>query len=207
MGKRSSIMYRSFINTTYPVKLGEDVGVGGYCKIFTHGSWQSVLEGYPVQFGPVTIEDNVWLPWDVFILPGVRIGKGSTIGARSLVRADVPRNSLALGIPAKVVRQPYPERPTKEERVQKMNGILADLKEHFEWIGTQVSVSQVGETSWTVRHGQDSVALVLERVEGFSPKQLVDLGRYVDTLNLDVAWQRELRSFLGRYGIRTEHAI
>lgn len=53
---------------------------------------------------PVTIEDNVWIGFDCCILPGVRIGAGSVIGARSVVDSDIPPNSLAAGNPAKVIR-------------------------------------------------------------------------------------------------------
>ncbi len=53
---------------------------------------------------PVVIEDNVWIGFDCCILPGVRIGSGSVVGARSVVATDVPANCLAAGNPARVVR-------------------------------------------------------------------------------------------------------
>lgn len=54
---------------------------------------------------PVTIEDNVWLGSDSTILPGVRIGKNSVIGAGSIVTKDIPANVVAVGNPCRVVRQ------------------------------------------------------------------------------------------------------
>lgn len=53
---------------------------------------------------PITIEDNVWLGGNVSILPGVTIGEGSIIGAGSVVHKDIPANSVAVGVPCRVVR-------------------------------------------------------------------------------------------------------
>lgn len=54
---------------------------------------------------PVIIEDNVWIADKVTITKGVRIGKGSIIGANSVVTKDIPPYSLAVGIPAKIIKQ------------------------------------------------------------------------------------------------------
>lgn len=54
---------------------------------------------------PVMIEDNVWIGFDCCILPGVHIGSGSIIGARSVVNTDIPPNCVAVGNPARVVRE------------------------------------------------------------------------------------------------------
>ncbi len=52
----------------------------------------------------VVIEDDVWIGRRVIILPGVTIGKGSVIGAGAVVSKNVPPYSVAVGNPAKVVR-------------------------------------------------------------------------------------------------------
>ncbi|MDO5602788.1 MAG: sugar O-acetyltransferase [Oscillospiraceae bacterium] len=54
---------------------------------------------------PVFIEDNVWLGAGTIVLPGVRIGKNSVIGAGSVVTADIPANVVAVGAPCRVLRQ------------------------------------------------------------------------------------------------------
>nr|WP_221394289.1 DapH/DapD/GlmU-related protein [Dyadobacter sp. NIV53] len=54
---------------------------------------------------PVYIEQNVWIGEMVTILPGVRIGRGSIIGANSVVSKTIPAFSIAVGTPAKVVKQ------------------------------------------------------------------------------------------------------
>jgi maltose O-acetyltransferase len=53
---------------------------------------------------PVVIGNNVWIGSRVMVLKGVSIGDNSVIGAMSLVTKDVPANSIAAGVPAKVVR-------------------------------------------------------------------------------------------------------
>lgn len=87
------------------IKIGNHVGIGGHSLIFTHGVWSNFLQGGPVSFGPVVIEDNVWLPWRVFVMPNVTIGANSIIGANSTVTKSVPAHSLAAGSPAKVIKE------------------------------------------------------------------------------------------------------
>jgi acetyltransferase-like isoleucine patch superfamily enzyme len=49
---------------------------------------------------PVIIEDNVWLGEFVSVLPGIRIGSGTIVGANSVVSRSLPSNVIAVGIPA-----------------------------------------------------------------------------------------------------------
>jgi acetyltransferase-like isoleucine patch superfamily enzyme len=53
---------------------------------------------------PVIIEENVWIGARAIILPGVRIGANSVIGAGSIVTHDIPPRVLAVGNPARVIR-------------------------------------------------------------------------------------------------------
>ena len=54
---------------------------------------------------PVKIGKNVWIGSDSTILPGVEIGDGAVIGAGSIVTKNVPANSIAVGSPARVIKQ------------------------------------------------------------------------------------------------------
>ncbi|MCM1138945.1 MAG: acyltransferase [Muribaculum sp.] len=54
---------------------------------------------------PVVIEDNVWLGYGVKVLKGVTIGKGSLIGACSVVTKDIPAGVVAVGTPCRVIRK------------------------------------------------------------------------------------------------------
>ena len=59
---------------------------------------------FPLVPKPITIEDQVWLAADVFVGPGVTIHQGAVIGARSSVFSDIPAWRVAVGNPAKPVR-------------------------------------------------------------------------------------------------------
>lgn len=52
----------------------------------------------------ITIGDDVWIGHGVTILPGVNIGKGCIIGAGAVVKNDIPDYSIAVGVPARVIK-------------------------------------------------------------------------------------------------------
>jgi acetyltransferase-like isoleucine patch superfamily enzyme len=54
---------------------------------------------------PIHIQPNVWIGFDACVLPGVTIGQGAVVGARSVVAADVPPFTVVAGSPARVIRQ------------------------------------------------------------------------------------------------------
>lgn len=54
---------------------------------------------------PITIEDDVWIGGNTTVLPGVRIGKSSIIGAGSVVTGDIPPGVMAAGNPCRVLRR------------------------------------------------------------------------------------------------------
>jgi acetyltransferase-like isoleucine patch superfamily enzyme len=137
MGKRTIVMEYSFLNPTKPITIGDDSGIGGHCLLFTHGSWLSQLEGYPVSFEPITIGKNVWLPWRVFILPGTTIGDNVVIGANSLVSGNIPSNVLIAGSPAKIIRENYPTRPNLVQKEEILNNILLDFIDYLQYNGFQ----------------------------------------------------------------------
>ena len=55
--------------------------------------------------GTVIIKKNAWLGEGVAVMPGGTIGENSVIGANAVVTKDIPDNSIAVGIPAKVIKQ------------------------------------------------------------------------------------------------------
>jgi acetyltransferase-like isoleucine patch superfamily enzyme len=54
---------------------------------------------------PITIEDDVWIGGRVTILAGVKVGEGSVVGAGAVVTKDIPPYSIAVGVPAKVIKR------------------------------------------------------------------------------------------------------
>jgi len=60
---------------------------------------------------PVHIQRNVWIGFDACILPGVTVGEGSVVGARSVVTEAVPPHTVVAGNPARLIRQLEPVQP------------------------------------------------------------------------------------------------
>lgn len=54
-------------------------------------------------FGPIKIGNNVHIGWDAIIMPNVTIGDNCIIGAGAVVTKDIPSNSVAVGVPARVI--------------------------------------------------------------------------------------------------------
>lgn len=113
------------INGPITVKGGAPCRIGKYCalgdglKIITsdHGSdlvnlnalLQKKITGSTghISKGGVTIGNNVWIGDEAIILSGVRVGNGAIIGAGAIVTKDVPRYSVAVGSPAKVIKERF----------------------------------------------------------------------------------------------------
>lgn len=66
---------------------------------------------------PVVLEDNVWVGFDAVVLPGVRLGRGSVVGCKTVVGTDVPPYGVVVGSPARVVRYLDAD-DTEEERAR-----------------------------------------------------------------------------------------
>jgi putative colanic acid biosynthesis acetyltransferase WcaF len=68
------------------------------------GSHDYQSESFDIFAKKIVIEDEAWLATDVFVAPGVTIGRGAVIGARSSVFSDMPAGMICLGSPAKPVK-------------------------------------------------------------------------------------------------------
>ncbi len=93
------------LNVNYAVTIGQQVGIGEHVAIWTHGAWLPVLDGFPADFGPVTIGDRVWLTGKCTVLPGRRIGHDVVVGMHALVNKNLPDGCLAGGVPVRVIRE------------------------------------------------------------------------------------------------------
>lgn len=63
------------------------------------------IGGPDIPAAPIRLHDNVWIGFDVCVLPGVTIGEGSVVGARSVVTSDVPAYMVVAGNPARPIRE------------------------------------------------------------------------------------------------------
>jgi len=119
------VRIRPSATVTYPwkVTLGDDVWIGDDVVIYSLGkiivgsnvvvSQKSYLcaathdyksRSFDMKESTIVINDEVWISTDVFVAPGVEIGKGAVVGARSSVFNDLPPMMVSMGSPAKPVR-------------------------------------------------------------------------------------------------------
>lgn len=88
------------------VTIGDRVQMGPSVSIYSATHDTSVLSRIKfVEYGlPVTIEEDCWIGGGTMIMPGVTIGRGTTVGAGSVVTKNLPPYSVAVGSPAKVIK-------------------------------------------------------------------------------------------------------
>jgi putative colanic acid biosynthesis acetyltransferase WcaF len=69
------------------------------------GSHDYTQAGFPLITAPIQIEKSVWIAAEVFIHPGITIGEGCVIGARSVVTKDMPEWTVCAGHPCKPIKK------------------------------------------------------------------------------------------------------
>jgi len=120
IGNHVGIFENTLINPNSPVTIGDEVGIGTEVMIWTHGAWLDVTQGFPSDFGPVTIGNNVWLPARTIMLPNTSIGDNCVIGIGSIITKPIPSNSMAAGSPCRVLRENYYPRPLDKDTLEKL---------------------------------------------------------------------------------------
>lgn len=98
----------SFINSNCKIRCKKNIQIGDNCAIshdVTIMDTDSHKINGKVKIEPVIIEDNVWIGTRATIMPGVTIQKGAVIAAGAVVTKDVPANTVAAGVPAKVIKE------------------------------------------------------------------------------------------------------
>lgn len=90
-----------------PITIGADVQIATNVQLLTpthpldaaqrRAKWEAAK--------PITLGDNVWLGGGVIVLPGVTIGENTVVGAGAVVTKDLPPNVLAVGNPARIIRE------------------------------------------------------------------------------------------------------
>ncbi len=130
LGSRTEIQpYALLMTYGGSIVMGEDCRVNPYCVLYGHGGLrigngvriaahtviipsshgfddlQVPMHQQPATSRGIVIEDDVWIGAGARIVDGTRIGTGSVIGAHAVVTHDIPPYSIAVGVPARVIRR------------------------------------------------------------------------------------------------------
>ena len=106
VGKNVVINFNANLVDDGEIFIGDDCMIGPNCNIVTSVHPVSPkLRKHKLQFNkPVHIGNNVWLGAGVTVLPGIKIGDNSIVGAGSVVTHDVEPNTIVAGVPARLLR-------------------------------------------------------------------------------------------------------
>jgi maltose O-acetyltransferase len=107
VGDRTFVNFNLVALDCAPIRIGADAQIGPNVQLLTAthplepGPRRDKWEGAQ----PITIGDNVWLGGGVIVGPGVTIGENTVVGAGAVVTSDLPANVVAVGVPARVLRE------------------------------------------------------------------------------------------------------
>lgn len=87
------------------ITIGDGVFIGPKCNLITINHDVNPENRSATYGRPIVIEDKVWIGINSTVLPGVRIGYGSIVGAQSVVTRDVPPMTVVAGNPARIIRR------------------------------------------------------------------------------------------------------
>ena len=96
IGEKTDIGAFTYINAKKGIIIEKNVQIGSHCSIYT----ESTIDN---KKGEIIIKENARIGTHSTVMPGVTIGKNSVVGAHSFVDKDIPDNSLALGVPIKII--------------------------------------------------------------------------------------------------------
>ena len=195
IGKHVGIFEKTIINPSDSVTIGDDVGIGGEVMIWTHGAWLDVMQGFPADFGPVNIGNNVWLPARSIVLPNVSIGDNTVIGIGSIINKDIPAGSLAAGSPCKVIKENYyPKKLNKEEKFKIIDNILKEWKILIEYKNKEIP---------NISYNKDKELLILNQLHENHDSNVTIFNlkkRTIEGYENDIS--EDLRDYLRRRGIK-----
>jgi len=223
VGEGSLIASRTLINTAREVVLERVSAISPGAMLFTHGFWQSVLEGYSVAFRGIRICENAWVGAGCQVFPGVTVGLGSVVMSNSTVIDDVPPFTLVGGVPARMIRSHIRRDVDRSEQTRTLLRLLVEFARELETKKCVVDgPSEEGVLSITLPEGQkrtlvlvasapppralppDSVCIVfghdVQAGEGGSTFDVVNKRFH----GVEDRLTHELRNFLRRRGIRFE---
>ena len=194
IGEGVGIFENTVINPSEPVEIGDYCGIGADVMIWTHGAWLDITQGFPAEFGPVKIGDNVWLPARSIVLPNVTIGNNVVIGINSIINRSLPDGCFAAGSPCKVIKENvYPKEISDTELGKMVRGILSDWMTLIQY---KLEGFDPPTISTSYYNKERKIKLILD--DGETIYDIVE--RTIEGGDNDIA--EDLRDYLRRRGIK-----
>ena len=103
IGKNVVIMNNCLMMSAGGITIEDNVLVAANCQLISNN--HDLEEHQIITCKPVHLKKNCWVGAGATVLPGVTIGENSVVGAGSVVTKDVSDNCIAVGCPAKVIKQ------------------------------------------------------------------------------------------------------
>ena len=97
LGENADIGAFTYINAKYGVEIEENVQIGSHCSIYS-------LSTIDDKQGRVVIKKSAKIGSHSVIMPGVTIGENAVVGAFSFINRDIPSNTVAYGVPVKIIK-------------------------------------------------------------------------------------------------------
>ncbi len=125
------------------ISAAKEITIADSCMLASHSyitdsDWHGIYDrSLPTgNVSPVVLEENVWIGDSAIVCKGVTIGKNSIIGAGAVVTSDIPANVIAVGNPARIVRELDTTRQmiTRKDRyadTETMTQVLAEAEKAF----------------------------------------------------------------------------
>lgn len=105
IGAGTYVNRSTFIDACSEIEIGERCMIGPFCYITDHDHDLAAPQAGALVSKPTRIEAGAWIGAHVTVLKGVTIGAGAVVGAGSVVTKSIPQRCVAIGNPARVLRE------------------------------------------------------------------------------------------------------
>jgi acetyltransferase-like isoleucine patch superfamily enzyme len=149
IGDTTFIGDNSILDISRPILIGKEVFLTQRAIVITHNIGHSILEGFENRFEPVVLEDRCQIGMSSIIYAGSRIGNSAIVGSNSYVVSSLPAGKLAIGVPARVVRNAA-RTLSHAQQVDLALQMVLDFRELLSLKG--LDVSDVVNGTFSVQH-------------------------------------------------------
>lgn len=131
IGRNVSIMQGCFLDPShcFLISIGENTTLAPNVRLIAHDASMKKALGY-TRIGRISIGCDCFIGDSTIILPGVKIGDGSIIGAGSVIAKNIPAHSVAIGNPCKKVTSAEEFLKKAREQISRRKAPFADYSQH-----------------------------------------------------------------------------